>query len=213
MRETWSLFDTRGRRKYLTEEEWVRFVLSAADMAPAIHAMCLVLAFPGCRISEALELARERIDAETSCVCFRTLKRRETAFRVVPVPRELIALLLQLPCEGEGDKLFTCCRQSAWQKVQLVMFRVQIRGIHASPKGLRHGFAMRAKAVGIPDPLLQRWMGHARLETTAIYGQAVGREELAYAQRLWTTPADVASSGSPTSPDHLRYGIPLRWAA
>jgi integrase len=33
--------------------------------------------------------------------------------------------------------------------------------------------------------MLQKWLGHARLETTAIYATAVGAEERKLAARLW----------------------------
>jgi len=36
----------------------------------------------------------------------------------------------------------------------------------------------------VPISLTARWMGHARLETTAIYQSAVGRDERAFAQKL-----------------------------
>ena len=34
-------------------------------------------------------------------------------------------------------------------------------------------------------PLTRDWMGHARIDTTAIYQHAVGREERSFARRLW----------------------------
>jgi hypothetical protein len=37
----------------------------------------------------------------------------------------------------------------------------------------------------VPMTTTQKWLGHAKLETTAIYQQAVGREEQAFAERLW----------------------------
>lgn len=42
-----------------------------------------------------------------------------------------------------------------------------IIGTPASPKGLRHGFGVNAIASGVRLPLLQKWMGHASLRTTA----------------------------------------------
>ena len=34
-------------------------------------------------------------------------------------------------------------------------------------------------------PLVQRWLGHAQLSTTAIYAEAVGQEEQEIAARMW----------------------------
>lgn len=185
MQTDWALYDAQGVRKYLTAEEGQRFIASAAGMCPRIHAFCLLLAYTGCRISEALALTRNHLDAETGRVRFRTLKRRKLVFRHVPVPPALIATLLQLPCAGEDARLWSWSRQTAYEKVKLTMRRAGIEGIHACPKGLRHRFAILAASRGVPEPLIQRWMGHARPQTTAIYAQAVGREEQAYAERLW----------------------------
>ena len=58
-------------------------------------------------------------------------------------------------------------------------------GPHASPKGLRHGFGVAAVSAGIPLNLVQKWLGHAQLTTTAIYADAVGEEEQSIAARMW----------------------------
>ena len=56
---------------------------------------------------------------------------------------------------------------------------------HRSPKGLRHSFGINATVNGIPLHMLQKWMGHAQLSTTAIYADAVGKEEQDIAARMW----------------------------
>jgi Phage integrase family. len=69
------------------------------------------------------------------------------------------------------------------------MERAGIEGAQACPRGLRHYFGVFADSQGIPQPVLQRWMGHAKLESTAIYRQAVGEEEQSLAERLcWLMP-------------------------
>ncbi|MCH2094426.1 MAG: hypothetical protein MK160_04835 [Rhodobacteraceae bacterium] len=56
---------------------------------------------------------------------------------------------------------------------------------HRSPKGLCHGFGINATVNGIPLHMLQKWMGHAQLTATAIYADAVGKEEQDIATRMW----------------------------
>lgn len=56
---------------------------------------------------------------------------------------------------------------------------------HQSSKGLRHGFGVHATVQGVPLHMLQRWLGHAQLSTTAIYADAVGKEEQDIAARMW----------------------------
>ena len=60
-----------------------------------------------------------------------------------------------------------------------------IAGPMASPKGLRHGFGIRAAGRNVPTNLIQRWMGHASPDTTAIYLDAIGAEERQFASRMW----------------------------
>lgn len=55
------------------------------------------------------------------------------------------------------------------------------------PKGLRHAFAVEASQKGIPINIVQRWLGHARIETPAIYASAIGEEERNLARRAWSS--------------------------
>jgi site-specific recombinase XerD len=66
------------------------------------------------------------------------------------------------------------------------MARAHIVVDMASPKGLRHGFAVACLTQKIPLPSVQKWLGHARMETTAIYLEVSGEEERELANRLWT---------------------------
>jgi site-specific recombinase XerD len=50
---------------------------------------------------------------------------------------------------------------------------------------LRHGFGIYALHSGVPINLVQRWLGHASMTTTAIYLQAIGAEEREIAARMW----------------------------
>ena len=74
---------------------------------------------------------------------------------------------------------------TGWRAVHAVMEAAGLDGPHASPKGLRHGFGVAAVSAGIPLNLVQKWLGHAQLTTTAIYADAVGAEEKDIARRMW----------------------------
>jgi len=50
---------------------------------------------------------------------------------------------------------------------------------------LRHGFGVAAVTAGIPLNLVQKWLGHAHLSTTAVYANAVGAEEKDIARLMW----------------------------
>jgi len=66
---------------------------------------------------------------------------------------------------------------TGWRKIKEIMVLADITGPHASPKGLRHGFGVYAVAeCEIPLNMVQKWMGHKELKTTAIYANAVGKD-------------------------------------
>jgi len=65
------------------------------------------------------------------------------------------------------------------------MTEAKIAGGIAMPKGLRHGLAVACISANIPLPTIKKWLGHARLDTTAIYLDVLGEEERELAKRLW----------------------------
>ena len=92
---TQSLFEQTGNRKYLVARERLAFVRAARAEGGKIGTFCLALAFTGARISEALALTVDRIDVANGSVIFRTLKQRgKVVFRLVPVPIQLLKLLM-----------------------------------------------------------------------------------------------------------------------
>ncbi len=180
------LHDNTGARKYLCGKELLRFIAAAEHADQASRLLCRLLAFTGCRISEALALTPAQLDIETNRIVFRTLKRRRQVFRAVPVPGLLICDLLRYAHECRRDqRIWPWSRQTAWRRVRIVMRAARIDGPQAMPKGLRHGFGVANAEESVPMATTQKWLGHAKLETTAIYQQAVGREENAFARRLW----------------------------
>jgi len=180
----WQVYDSRGVRKYLDSPERIRFLTEADDLDPRRRALCYVLAYTGCRISEALELDPHRLDADSPGLRFRTLKRRRLVFRVVPIPEFLMVMLRALPC-APGDRFWPIHRVTAWRMIRGVMEHAQIKGPMATCKGLRHAFGIRAIARNLPGPLVQKFMGHASLASTAIYLDPVGAEEREFAERMW----------------------------
>ena len=77
-------------------------------------------------------------------------------------------------------------RIHAWRQVKAVMSAAGIPdGPHRTAKGLRHGYGVAAISAGVPLNMLSKWMGHASLEVTAIYANALGAEEQGIAARMW----------------------------
>jgi integrase/recombinase XerD len=191
------LFNQAGKRLYLTVEERRKFLAAAAHEDRTTRTFCAVLAHTGCRISEALALTPEAIDSGAGTIVFESLKKRTRGvYRAVPVPPALLEML-EL-AHGLKDRkkkstkkdtvpplLWDFGRTTAWKKVIALMKEAGIKGPHATPKGLRHGFGVNAVQSGVPLNLLQRWLGHAQLTTTAIYANAMGPEERNIAAKMW----------------------------
>lgn len=180
----WQLHTVRGRRKYLNPAERVRFLAAADQAPPQLRAFCLVLAWTGCRLSEALDLAPTDLDTTAGSMAIRSLKKRGRAVvREVPVPDRVVAALRALP--APQGRFRPWGRTTAWKYAKAVMRTAEISGLHASPKGLRHGFGVHAVRSGVPLNLLQRWLGHEDIATTAIYADVMGAEEREIAARMW----------------------------
>jgi len=182
-----SLFDRGGNRKYLVARERSAFAYAAAKERESILTFCFTLALTGARISEVLALTANRVDLADEAVIFETLKQRKKAvFRAVPVPRSLISLLTMVSVGNEG-RLWPWGRTYGWTVVKSVMRKAGIAESLCKPKALRHAFAVEAGQKGIPLNIVQRWLGHARIETTAIYASAIGDEERNLARKAWSS--------------------------
>lgn len=160
---------------------------------------CWVLIEVGCRISEALALTCRSIDVSHGAIIVECLKKRKKGvFRGIPVSDALIQSLnshfrLRDRNSAECDeRLWAWCRMTAYRYVTALMYKARIEGPHATPKGLRHGFGVAAVSAGIPLNLVQRWLGHADMRTTAIYANAGGDEERRIASRMWLESGDYA---------------------
>jgi len=64
---------------------------------------------------------------------------------------------------------------TGWRAVHTAMAAARLKGPHASPKGLRHGFGVATVSAGIPPNLVEKWLGHAQLSTIAIYADALAK--------------------------------------
>ncbi|MDU0347934.1 site-specific tyrosine recombinase XerD [Actinomyces sp. MRS3W] len=186
-----------GRRlpKALTVDE-VRRLLEAAsvDDSPIClrdRALLELLYATGARISEAVGLAIDDLDAESGCLRLFGKGRKE---RIVPMGQyaweALDAYLVRgrpvLAAKGRGvPHVFLntlgrpLSRQSAWAVLQQAGQRAGLTGSgaadagedgrHISPHTLRHSFATHLLAGGADVRVVQEMLGHASVTTTQIY--------------------------------------------
>lgn len=195
------LHDPAGNRLYLNAEERAAFLAAARRQPACDRTMCEALHWTGCRPSELLEITPARVDLSGGTIAIRSLKKRKdtsgqqkVVFRSVPVPAEFLDTLTTAHGIREAQRsrrkaaapIWDLSRVRVWQIVKRVMIEAGIPDApHRSPKGLRHGFGVHATVQGVPLHMLQRWLGHAQLSTTAIYADAVGKEEQHIAARMW----------------------------
>jgi site-specific recombinase XerD len=67
-----------------------------------------------------------------------------------------------------GKRLWLWRRETAWRFIKHTMKQAGIVGHRACPRGLRHAFGIGTLHAGVPIDLVQGWLGHARVSTTAI---------------------------------------------
>jgi integrase/recombinase XerD len=205
-----SLHATNGERKYLNQDERRRALRAMRRLEPSRSLYAQLLAWTGARPSEILNLSANSFDIEAGTVNIVTLKQRSHAVRGVPVPPGLMAALvrhfdlrrLQQEASTGSLRLFPWSRITAWRIIKQVMAWAAISGIKACPKGFRHAFGVCALQSGVPLTLVQRWMGHARLSTTAIYLNVSGPDELIFARWFWN-----GTRRRPGPPTAFRYAM------
>ena len=180
-----SAYDEEGRRKYINAAEGDRFLQATSLILPFNEAIfCKTLYFTGCRISECLMLGPSNLDFNENTLRIRTLKKRgKIHVRRIPIPQGLSRDLQKI--ESSSDQFWSFSRTTAWRDVKAVVMASGVKGPHACPKGLRHGFGVRAVLAGIPITKIQKWMGHSNIKTTAIYLDVRDAEERELMQRTW----------------------------
>jgi integrase len=187
------LYTRCAERKYINAGERVRVIAASTRLAPERALFVATLVWTGARVSEVLALTPAAFQIERRVVAIRTLKRRCFSVREVPIPPALMQALdqcfdlvaAQRDETNAHKRLWSFCRATAWRIVTYVMIAAGVSGRAACPRGLRHGFGVGTLHAGVPVTLVQRWLGHARLSTTAIYAEVSGPEEDAFAQRYW----------------------------
>jgi site-specific recombinase XerD len=186
------LYARSGERKYINRTERRR--VAAMERLERERALfSLLLAWTGGRVSEVLGVTPSSFQIERNIVTLRTLKRRRPHFREVPIMPGLMRALnrhfdlrtLQQDPDTMYRRLWSCSRVTAWRFVKGVMLEAGVAGRPACPRGLRHGFGVATLQASVPLNLVQRWMGHARLSSTAVYTSVCGDEEAAFAANFW----------------------------
>lgn len=189
------LFDQDGNRKYMIEPEWRAFLAAADKADPDTRSFCWSLARTGGRLSEVLSLTPRSFDLDNGTIRIRCLKRRAPdVFRELPLGLSFLELMeatvsvtaRRIDPSLVDVPIWRWCRTTGWQRVKHVAQRAGLPAHLCTPKALRHTFGIEGVLMkNIPLGTMQKWMGHARIESTVIYTTAVGREERMLSTRMW----------------------------
>ena len=166
----------------------------------------------GARVGEVVRLRWRDIDFDRQCVNIWEGKGRRD--RQVMLPASFEPLLRELSKSfSPEDFLFPGDRKGRHisprtaQRVMQRTLRLAGVGKSATPHSLRHSFACHLFEEGTDIRLIQKLLGHAKLETTTIYTKVA-----VIKQRTVDSPLDIATGSrrqSTTSDsDAKRMGLP-----
>ncbi len=180
-----TLIDEYGQRKYLNQVERKRFYKATAILNQERRLFCLLIYYTGGRITEVLHLKIEHIDFSEKAVTIKSLKKRgKVHYRQILLPSKFLKELKAILRETRG-RVWTFSRSTASRFIKIMMSEAEINGTKACSRGLRHSFAVNSVMHNVPLTLIQKWMGHASITTTAIYLNVLGAEERNFAKRTW----------------------------
>lgn len=169
----------------LSAAQEIQFLNAARNCAPDTRALCELLFWTGCRLSEAIALKREHIDTERHFVVLKTLKQRHRpALRAVPVPEMLIEALYALPVAADG-RFWPYSRWTARRRLLPVYAAAELAGAQSNSRTFRHSYNARAIQRGLPDRVRRTLLGHRTQSANNHYGELVGYELRDFAQAVW----------------------------
>jgi site-specific recombinase XerD len=164
----------RRIRQGLTLEEW-RKVLDL-PLPPREHAIRATLALAGVRREELITLQGADVNLERPTQSTLRVRGKGDKERLVPVPAPLREVLLdhilRTGRTGPRELLFT--QENGRPLTPRVVNAMASRwgrrlGLHLYPHRFRHAYATFMGLMGVPMPVLQEWLGHEDIATTAGY--------------------------------------------
>lgn len=189
-KSTFSLHDPKGQRKYLNQKERRQFLKCTMNRPLEVRIFCQLLFFTGARIAEIHNLTDRNIDFSNESIVIETLKKRKRGiYREILLPDHVLSDLKchvsQFENEGENPQsLWNFCLRTGARHVKRIMVEAGIFGTRSCARGLRHSLAVQITSIARITEA-KKWLGHASIETTAIYLDVVGEEERAVAKKIW----------------------------
>jgi len=142
----------------------------------------LFLLYSGARKSEALSITWEDIDLQKKVIHIKGTKTA-TSDRYMPISTSLLHLLERLKNGSiSNGRLFPFTPNQVAKSFQRLQCEYNLQfTLHS----LRHTFATRCLECGVSIRVVQKWLGHSRLDTTAkIYVHILSAFELSEAEKV-----------------------------
>lgn len=145
----------RKQGQALTAQELAK-LLTDIDTHP-MRTYFLFLLYTGARRREALDCKWEHIDIENKTIRLYGTKTKDS-LRTIPLMPDLENILQKVP--KTSDNLFDHTAEQVTKQFHKIC---QTHKLH----DLRHTFATRCLQCGIPLKVVQEWLGHTSIKTTA----------------------------------------------
>jgi integrase len=151
------------------------------------------LAFTGCRISEAREIAWRDVDFDAGEIVVRgdaTTGTKNWGLRRVPLIPDARGMFERMRSERHGESLDAKVFRVAECQKSLDRAAKKVGADRITHHDLRHLFATRCIESGVDIPTVSRWLGHKDGGALAMktYGHLRREHSIAQAQRVTFSP-------------------------
>lgn len=133
-----------------------------------------ILTYTGLRIDEFVNLKTKDINFKEKYIRV-SKSKTATGLRIIPMP-EIVAELFPYIHTNENSEYYISDRETEFEPIpnQRVRFRIQkysekFLGVMHNPHDARHTFASRLDRAGVPRSIIQKLMGHTRIDIANVY--------------------------------------------
>jgi len=165
--------------EYLSKDEVDALMLAAEHRRAAI--LMALQWRAGLRISEAIKIRAADLDLDADQPTLRVRQGKGNRDRIVPIHPELCGALHTILAFGDlkaEQPIIGVSRQTGWRWIKAAQARAEELGTLRPGKvvkthTLRHSAARHWLVNRVPINYVQRWLGHASMQTTLVYLEIV----------------------------------------